>query len=403
METIILYLGIIVSFGVVLGHLMKKLNVPSVAGYVIAGIFVGPSVFNLISADMASLFTPVTDIALAFLAFSAGTELFIPKVKESGVSLIIISFAEVFTTWILVTSILYILGLNIYIAFLLGALSSSTSPAPILMIKKQFATKSKLIDESIAICAVDDSLGIVVFGVAKAVVGAGYNSTDPITVLALVQPVFIELSISLFFGVVIGIGLGFLINTFAKSRDDEVLSFYLETTFLSVLLSLSFAYLFDGSTILLPLVAGFAFTNVVNKEVFDLETKVVDLFALPFLIIFFTLAGIQIDIDALKAVWFLSIMYVIFRGVGKYVGGFLGGVLTKHTSRYNNQVGLMLLPLGGVEIGLALSAQEVLSESEGNQVKLIVLSGTLVFSVLGTLIVSKSLRNSGDINIQGNH
>ncbi len=395
----IMFIGIIVTFGVVLGHAMSKINLPSIAGYVIAGVIVGPSVLDLIPQDVIKGIYPITDIALAFLAFSVGTELFIPKLKKSGPGLIVIAVFEVLFTWILVTIAMYLFGMNIFIALLLGALASSTSPAPILMLKKQFKLKSDTVDDSIAICAVDDAIGIVVFGLAKVFVEQGYNAHGKFEVLKLIEPAVIELSISVFFGIVIGIGLGFLINTFAKNKNDDDLGFFLETTFVSVMLSLSFAYLFDGSTILLPLVAGLAFTNVVDKKVFSLESKVVDLFALPFLIVFFTVAGIQIDMNALSSVWYLGLIYVVVRAFGKFFGGKVGGRITKHESKYNSQVGLVLLPLGGVEIGLALSAQEVLPAAEGNDVKLIVLTGTLVFSILGTYIVSKSIKK--DVDAQG--
>ncbi len=397
MEAIII-IGLIVTFGVVVGHIMSRFNIPSIAGYVIAGILVGPSVFNLIPEDSIKAFAPVTDIALAFLAFGVGTELFIPKLKKSGLSLMLISLTEVLLTFIIVSVALYMFGLNIYMALLLGALASSTSPAPILLLKKQFKTKSVLVDDAIAICAVDDALGIVVFGIVKSIASSGYNSSSSVSIIDIINPAIIELAISTFFGIVIGLGLGFMINTFAKNKNDEDMGFFLETTFVSVVLSLSFAYIFDGSPILLPLIAGLAFTNVVDKKVFDLETKVVDLFALPFLIIFFTVAGIQINIKAISSVWLLSISYVIFRAIGKYLGGVVGGKLSKHKTKYSKQVGLMLLPLGGIEIGLALSAQEVFNSTDGNMVKLIVLSGTLVFSIFGTFIVSNSLDKCNEIN-----
>ncbi len=391
-------IGLIVTFGVIVGHIMSRFNIPSIAGYVIAGIIVGPSAFNWIPESTAYAFGPITDIALAFLAFGVGTELFFPKLKKSGISLMLISLTEVLMTFVVVSGVLYLLKMNIYMALLLGALASSTSPAPIMLLKKQFKTKSVLVDDAIAICAVDDALGIVVFGVVKSIAASGYESDASLSLIDVVNPAIIELAISTFFGIVIGLGLGFMINTFAKKKNEEDMGFFLETTFVSVLLSLSFAYLFDGSPILLPLIAGVAFTNVVDKRVFDLETKVVDLFALPFLIIFFTVAGIQINIHAISTVWVLSIAYVVFRAAGKYLGGVVGGKLSKHKSRYSRQVGLMLLPLGGIEIGLALSAQEIFNSDDGNVVKLIVLSGTLVFSIFGTFIVSNSLDKCNEIS-----
>ncbi len=393
----IIFIGIIVTFGAVIGHLMSKINLPSIAGYVIAGLVVGPSFLDLIPVSVVENLYPLADVALAFLAFSVGTELFIPKIKKGGVSLFVIAIFEVLVTCALVTTAMYLMGMNIFIALLLGALASSTSPAPILMIKKQFKLKDSVIDDSIAICALDDAIGIVVFGVAKVFVEKGYNSTEELNFFDLIEPAIVELSISVFFGIVIGIGLGFLINTFAKNKNEEDSGFYLETTFVSVVLSLSFAYLFGGSTILLPLIAGMAFTNVVDKQVFSLETKVVDLFALPFLIVFFTIAGIQINILAISSVWYIGLVYVIVRTIGKYYGGKLASRLTHHKKQYNEQIGLSLLPLGGVEIGLALSAQAVLPVEEGNEVKLIVLTGTLIFSVLGTYGISRFLHKSGTI------
>ncbi|MFV0499598.1 MAG: cation:proton antiporter [Bacilli bacterium] len=389
----IMFLGIIIALGAILGHGVSKMKLPSIAGYIIAGIIVGPSVLDLIPPSVVKELFPLTDLALAFLAFSVGTELFVPKLKKSGISLVAISIFEVIFTCFVVAIAMYLLGVNIYIALLLGALASSTSPAPILMIKKQFKLKEKVIDDAIAVCALDDAIGIVVFGIIKVFVEKGYKSDSVLSLIDLIEPAIIEMSISVFFGGIIGIGLGFLINTFAKEKNDDDLAFFLEATLVAVILSLSFAYLFKGSTILLPLITGFAFTNIVDKKVFSLETKVVDLFALPFLIAFFTIAGIQIDLAAISTVWYIAIIYVLARTFGKYFGGVFGGIVTKHAKSYNKQIGLSLLPLGGIEIGLALSAQAVLPESEGNQVKLIVLAGTLVFSVLGTYVVSKSLNN----------
>lgn len=395
----IMYIGLIVTFGVIVGHIMSRLNVPSIAGYVIAGIIVGPSVFDLIPQEVVSAFGPVTDIALAFLAFGVGTELFFPKLKDTGLSLALISLTEVLLTFLLVSGVLLLFDMNIYMALLLGALASSTSPAPIMLLKKQFGSKSVLVDDAIAICAVDDALGIIVFGVVKSIASSGYSSSEKLNFVEMIEPAIVELAISTFFGIIVGLSLGFLINKFGKKKSGEQdMEFYLEVTFVSVVLSLAFAYLFKGSTILLPLITGVAFTNVVGKDVFDLETKVVDLFALPFLIIFFTVAGIQINVRAIQAVWLLSIVYVVFRAVGKYLGGIIGGKLSRHKAKYGRQVGLMLLPLGGIEIGLALSAQEVFNKQDGNIVKLIVLSGTLVFSIFGTFIVSSSLDKCNEIN-----
>ncbi len=389
----IMYLGLIVGVGAFLGHLVSRIGLPTIAGYVLAGILLGPTALKIVPVEMTRSWIGITDIAIAFLAFSVGSELFIPKIRKHGVGILFIAMVEVLLTMAIVTAVLYLVGLEFSISLLLGALAASTSPAPLLLIKKQFSCKTDFVQDAITVTAVDDALGIIVFGVAKTFVEFGGEATNTVELL---KPAIYELGVSLLFGLIIGLVLGLLINTFSKRDDDSENAFYLELTFVVVFVSIALAYLFEGSVILLPLVAGMSFTNVVGKDVYDRETKVVDLFSLPFLIIFFAIAGVQINASALKSIWYIGLLYVVLRGVGKYFGGMIGAVVTKQKRQYVKQIGVLLLPLGGVEIGLALSAQTVLNDEQGNLVRLVVLSGTLIYSILGTFVVSWSLNKSGD-------
>ena len=48
---IILYLGIILITGLLAGKLINKVKLPAVTGYLLVGLLLGPSVFNLITAE----------------------------------------------------------------------------------------------------------------------------------------------------------------------------------------------------------------------------------------------------------------------------------------------------------------------------------------------------------------
>ena len=72
---VILYLSIILFSGFILSKLASLFKLPNVTGYLIAGILVGPSIFNIVTADVASSLRVISDVALAFIAFSIGSQL----------------------------------------------------------------------------------------------------------------------------------------------------------------------------------------------------------------------------------------------------------------------------------------------------------------------------------------
>lgn len=386
-------LGIVIFAGVFLGHFVTRLKLPSVAGYVIAGLIIGPSLLNIVTVDDVSSWGGIVEISLAFIAFSVGTELFLKKIKAAGTGVILITVSEVVATWVIVTLVMYLLGFDFFVALLLGALASSTSPAPILLLKKQFNLKNKLIENSITITALDDALGIVIFGISLSLLTASMTSQSA-GFAEIILPSIKELGVSLIFGGVIGWALAIAINTLSKKIDNEATKkFFLEITLVGVVLSLAFAHRFEGSPILLPLVTGLVFTNFVDKNTFDIETKVVDLFSLPFQILFFTVAGIHLDISQISQVFLVGMGYVISRGIGKYGGAYLGSKVTKQNKAFTNRIGFALFPLGGVEIGLVLSASLVLSPEIGGKLTAIVLMGTLIYSTVGSVVAAKILKS----------
>jgi Kef-type K+ transport system membrane component KefB len=65
-----------------LGRLAPKIGLPLITGYLAAGSLAGPFVLDVIhKADLAPLGL-VTQFALAFIAFSAGSELYLPELRS---------------------------------------------------------------------------------------------------------------------------------------------------------------------------------------------------------------------------------------------------------------------------------------------------------------------------------
>lgn len=72
---LILKVSIVLGCGMIFGKIANILKLPNVSGYLIAGLFLGPSFINLISQDDAKSLEFISELALAFIAFSIGSEL----------------------------------------------------------------------------------------------------------------------------------------------------------------------------------------------------------------------------------------------------------------------------------------------------------------------------------------
>ena len=72
---IMLKISIVLAAGLLGGKLANRLKLPNVTGYIIAGLFLGSSFFKLLSEQELAQLDIVSEMALAFIAFSIGSEL----------------------------------------------------------------------------------------------------------------------------------------------------------------------------------------------------------------------------------------------------------------------------------------------------------------------------------------
>lgn len=91
---ILLSLGIILVCGFLATRITKKLRLPNVSGYIVAGILIGPGVLGLIPASLVEQMDFVSDIALAFIAFGVGRFFQKETLAQTGLSVVLITVLE---------------------------------------------------------------------------------------------------------------------------------------------------------------------------------------------------------------------------------------------------------------------------------------------------------------------
>ena len=71
----VLLIGLIMFFGAVGGRLFQRLRIPQVVGYIVIGIIIGSSGFQILRLDTIIALNPVNTIALSLIGFLIGAEL----------------------------------------------------------------------------------------------------------------------------------------------------------------------------------------------------------------------------------------------------------------------------------------------------------------------------------------
>ncbi|MCK5879067.1 MAG: cation:proton antiporter, partial [Holophagae bacterium] len=103
--TEILALSLLLAAGFTLAQLVKLVHLPSVTGFIIAGVFLGPSGFDLVSVDFAEdRLSVFTNMALMLVAFGIGERFDLQQLRSLARPIIRISTGEVCLSFILVTA-----------------------------------------------------------------------------------------------------------------------------------------------------------------------------------------------------------------------------------------------------------------------------------------------------------
>ena len=286
---VILNLSIILAAGFLATRATKKIHLPNVTGYILAGVLIGPYLLDLIPSSIIEDMDFITDIALALIAFGTGKYFRFSQLRRNGKGVFVITLWESLAAAVLVTLVMSLLfRLPLSFSLLLGAISSATAPASTLMTIRQYHAEGEFIQVLLQVVALDDAVALIAFSICAAIVQA--MDGDGITPSIVLLPVLLQL-VSLVLGALGGYLLSRWINAGRSDEHSLVLA-------LAVILSITgFCAFQDISPLLACMVLGAVYINCGgNERLFHL----IDRFSPPILLLFFVLSGMRLDVPALK-------------------------------------------------------------------------------------------------------
>ncbi len=408
------YLAITLFVGFTAGKLAERIKLPAITGYILAGVILGPSVTKVLSTGTVENLDVITNFVLGIIAYQIGTELWLPKIAKSGKSIIIITAVQALGTAAIVFAGIYLLDSQhrLWLALTLAAIATATAPAPIMVMIKRMRAKGPVIDTVVPVVGIDDMFGVIVFGlftsIARATIGGGALTVETALLDPLLE-VVVSLAVGSLFGLFLGLASKLFIDKLHKmDRYITYLVFSLSSVLASVYIAdmgvhLGFLEIEKLSPILTPMMIGMIFTNMVKKEPFEIQGAALNNFSGPLIIIFFTLAGAQLELDVLLSAGVVAILYILFRTIGKIGGSYVGAVIAKSPRIVRDNTGLCILPQGGVEIGMLIAVGTIFAGqtmADGSDVaqyvRTIVLAGILFFEIVGPVVFKWRIEKIGE-------
>ena len=398
--------------GLLMSRLAKKVSLPAVTAYLVAGLILGPFCIGRLgitglgfpSLEGVEAFSLVTQAALGFIAFTIGNEFRLSQLKSMGKQAIVIGILQAVITTVVVDIALVVLHfikpdlISIPVAITLGAIAAATAPAATLMVVRQYKADGPLTKLLLLVVAIDDAVGLVLFSASFGIAKAMEQGTASVASIIL-EPI-IEIVLSLILGAIMGILLHW-IERFFHSRSKRLsisVAFVLLTVGLSML-KFEIGSIHCGFSLLLVcMMTGTVFCNICDFSEELMER--VESWSVPLNILFFVISGAELDLNILSnpLVLLVGVIYIIFRSLGKCSGAYVSCAMTHCSEKITKHLGITLLPQAGVALGMALTAKELMG---GDMVRNVVLFAVLVYELVGPVMTKNALIKAGEIKLGG--
>ena len=394
---IVLSLGVILILGFLMTRLTKLLKLPSVIAYLLVGIIIGPSLIDLIPHEFIDRTSFISDVALVFVAFTAGEFFKFDVVKNSlGKAIAITALESIITFGLIFVLCFFVFSLSIPFSLVLASLASATAPTSTIMTVKQTGSKGHYVTTLLEVLALDGVFALVLYTISISVFVGLSQEGATLSFIDIGWPL-LKMIICLAIGIAFGFALKFLISSKRTTGNRLIIVVAVLLLFCGV------CSLFGQSPLLGGMAIGTIYTNLCKSKDEEKIFAQVNYFMPPIMLIFFVRGGMSLNFSVftqsstITAIPFIVIVlaFLVVRFVGKYGGTFVGSAITAQPKETRNFLGFGLIPQASVAIALATMAAVTLqSYGQGEYATAllaIILASSIIFELIGPVLAKLGL------------
>lgn len=380
----VLNLGLILLFTKALGMVSRKFKLPQVVGAILAGLFLGPAMLNIITET--EFIDNMSKLGVILLMFSAGIGTDLQAFKKTGKTSFVVALFGVLVPLaggFLITWLANSIGLIqisesngsefLQYAFIGTILTATSVSITVEALKEMGKLNSDVGNTILAAAIIDDVMGIIVLTV---VLGFADTSVSLwIVLLKVLAFIVVAGAISILFNKVFD-----RYQRVFHHDKRRFITFALVFCFFMAYIAETY---FNVADITGAFMAGLAISDTQRREYIDQRTEVLG-YAV-FSPIFFASIGLKVSLPSMNiGLIVFSIILLLVASSTKIVGCGLAAKLFKFNNREALQIGVGMMTRGEVALIIANKGASMGIMSD-------IFFGPIVIVVIATAILTPAL------------
>lgn len=365
-----------------LGIVTKKFQMPQVVGALLAGLILGPAMFNILSET--NFIIQLSELGVIVLMFCAGLESDLQELKKSGKASFIIALLGVLIPLVggfLVARYFSIPELvneangsvflqNLFIGIILTATSVSIT---VETLKEMGKLNTKAGTAILGAAIIDDILGIIALTIITSITDASVN----------IGFVFVKILGFFIFSCIIGFVFYKIFKAWSKYENRDRRRFIIVSFVFCLLLAYISEEVFGVADITGAFIAGLVLSNLDRKEFISHRLNIVSYSLLS--PVFFSSIGLKVVLPNMEInIILFAILLTIIAILTKIIGAGIGSKICKYSNKESIQIGVGMVSRGEVALIVA---------SKGASMGLVstTMLGPIIIVVVATTIISPIL------------
>jgi NhaP-type Na+/H+ or K+/H+ antiporter len=378
--------GLILIAGILGARVLHRyLKVPSITGYVLTGLLIGPAGLSLVTTDILNDFVPLIDVALGVVLFELGRRVdirWLLREKRLLATGIVISMA----VFLALFFVLKWFGISTVVASMVAAIGMATSPAVALGVVREAKAEGQMSERLLNIVAIGNVLGFIGFSMGLAALHLEYEAGWQAYVL---HPIYL-LAGSILLGSLAGLLLIFIARYVGRDWLVQLI----------VVIALIAATVGLAAMLKLPsLIALLAFgiaSRSLDRQHTLVELKF-DAYNALLYVLLFVFAGARLEIVHLRELAIIVAAFIVVRFATTILITTASAHANGLTYRKGMLLGVALVPLSGFKIVLVQHAAGAYPEF-GSDLAALMISMLVILEILGPICTRYALQAAGEAN-----
>ena len=350
-----------------IGRNFKKIQLPLITGYLIAGILAGRFALNLIPESTLDKLMWVDEISLAFIAFAAGSELSLKDLKSKLRSLNWLTLSISVLTFGIGTVVFYFLSNSISIlsglgtfeklavSMMMSSILIARSPSSAIAIIQELRAKGPFTQITLGVTIISDVVVIFVFAFTASVADAAFEGirVSLTFFILLIGELIANILLGYILSLIMRLVFHLKLHPLVKTGGTLLLGFsiYAFSGWFRHFSASEWGKEFLVEPLLVCMVGSFILVNFTkhrNEFLTILENSGPMVY-----IAFFTLTGAALELDTLLTTWGIALALFGARLIAIIFGSAIGGKLSKAPANHTSFYWMAFITQAGVGLGLA--------------------------------------------------